>query len=93
MKQNSNSNKLTTLPNIGKTIADRLMLVGIEIPDDLKSIGSENAFIRIKTLDQDACIHELMALEGAIQGIRWHNLDSDRKVQLKYFFEMCKLKK
>jgi len=70
---------LSKLPNIGKTLADKLIQVGISTPNDLKSIGSEDSFIRIKTVDNSACINMLYALEGAIQGIRWHDIDSMRK--------------
>lgn len=30
----------------------------------------------------------LCELEGAIQGIRWHALDNDRKKELKEFYRM-----
>lgn len=92
MKQ-ADSNELTSLPNIGKVVAERLKEVGIETSDDLKRIGSESAFIRLKTVDEGACINELMGLEGAIQGIRWHNLDENRKAELKVFHQQTKLKK
>jgi DNA transformation protein len=85
------SNDLTTLPNIGKVVAARLREVGIETPEDLKAIGSENAFIRLKTMDDGACINELFGLEGAIQGIRDHDLDESRKAELKAFYKMTKI--
>lgn len=91
MKQ-TDPNELTALSNIGKVVAGRLKEVGIETADDLKTIGSENAFIRLKTVDEGACINELMGLEGAIQGIRWHNLDENRKAELKVFHQQTKLK-
>ncbi len=78
---------LTELPNIGKTLADKLIQAGISSPNELKTIGSENAFIRIKTIDSTACINMLYALEGAVQGIRWHALDAARKSGLKDFYE------
>ncbi len=81
---------LSKLPNIGKTLADKLIQVGISTPNDLKSIGSEDSFIRIKTVDNSACINMLYALEGAIQGIRWHDIDSMRKAELKNFFDHIK---
>jgi DNA transformation protein len=37
-----------------------------------------------QTLDANACIDELLALEGAIQGIRWHNLDNAWKQELQF---------
>lgn len=79
------SNNLSELPNIGEVLAQRLIEVGVETVEDLKSLGSENTFIRLKTVDEGACINELLALEGAIQGIRWHNLDEARKEELKVF--------
>ena len=86
-----NSNNLTTLPNIGKTLSEKLRDVGIETPEALLTAGSENAFIRLKTVDADACFSELCALEGAVQGIRWHDLTVDRKNELKMFYEMTKI--
>jgi TfoX-like protein len=78
---------LTDLPNIGSTLAKKLTDAGITSFQELKDSGSENAIIRISTLEKSgACINMLFALEGAIQGIRWHGLSSDRKNQLKDFY-------
>ena len=66
--------QLTQLPNIGKTLATKLILVGIKNSEDLKNTGSQDTFIKLLTIDQTACINMLYALEGAIQGIRWHQL-------------------
>ena len=80
---------LTELPNIGKALAAKLNAVGIGTENNLKNIGSENAIIKIATIDNSgACINMLCALEGAIQGIRWHGLEDIRKQELKEFFRM-----
>lgn len=80
---------ITDLPNIGKTIADKLSAIGIESEHDLKEIGSENAIIKIATIENSgSCINMLYALEGAIQGIRWHGLDKNKKQELKDFYRM-----
>ena len=80
---------LTELPNIGKTLAVKLNLIGIKNEQELKQLGSENAVIKIATIENSgACINMLYALEGAIQGIRWHGLDKDRKQELKEFYRM-----
>lgn len=80
--------ELTALPNIGKTLAEKLKTVGIENEQQLQQLGSENAIIRIATLDKDdVCLNKLYALEGAIQGIRWHGLGKSRKQELKEFFK------
>ncbi|MFB6317711.1 TfoX/Sxy family protein [Saccharicrinis sp. FJH54] len=84
---------LTELPNIGKTLADRLHQVGIDTPDQLKQDGAENTFIKIQTVDKDACLSMLCALEGAVQGIRWHRLSSTRKAELKIFHQNIKRNK
>jgi len=80
-------NDLTELPNIGKTLAEKLVQAGITTPDDLKSAGSENTFIKLKTIDSNACLNMLYALEGAIQGIRWHSLDKNTMSELKEFYD------
>ncbi|GHT37642.1 competence protein TfoX [Bacteroidia bacterium] len=80
-----NRTELTALPNIGQVLAERLREVGIETAEDLRAAGSENAFIRLQTVDKGACLHELMALEGAVQGIRKYDLDNVRKQELKMF--------
>lgn len=78
--------ELSTLPNIGSELAQRLHQVGIDSPNDLEFIGAEDAFLRLRELDPSACINQLFALEGAIQRIRWHGLDSLRKLELKDFY-------
>lgn len=83
--------KLTQLPNIGKVVAEKLIQVGITSPEELKALGTEQAFIRLLTVDDTACLSELQAIEGAIQGIRWHNLSKERKEELKEFFHLCRI--
>lgn len=77
---------LTTLPNIGEELAERLTHVGISTSSDLACIGAEDAFLKLRNADPSACINQLFALEGAIQGMRWHGLDSLRKLELKDFY-------
>ncbi len=82
-------NKLTDLPNIGKTLANKLEIAGIQNEQELKEVGSENAIIKIATIENSgACINMLYAIEGAIQGIRWHDLDKERKQELKEFYRL-----
>ncbi len=64
---------------------------GITTPDELKAIGSEQAFIRLQTIDETACFCMLQGLEGAVQGIRWHNLPKERKEELKQFFHIKRM--
>lgn len=82
-------NKLNKLPNIGKILAEKLEKVGITNFEELKISGSQNAFLKLVTIDQSACLNMLYALEGAIQGIRWHQLSVDSKAELKEFYHFC----
>ena len=83
--------ELTDLPNIGKVVAEKLKEVGIDTPEELRKVGAEQAFIRLQTKDEGACLCMLQGLEGAVQGIRWHNLPKERKEELKQFFRMRKI--
>lgn len=86
----SKQNDIESLPNIGKHLAEKLKFAGITTPALLKLTGSEDAFIKLKTIDKDCCLNSLYALEGAIQEIRWHNLSPIRKQELKEFFLQLK---
>ena len=81
-------NNLSDLPNIGKTLQEKLIKVGINNPEDLINTGSENALLQIRAIDESACFNMLCALEGAIRGIRWHELAKERKEELKQFLKM-----
>lgn len=78
---------LSDLPNIGTILEQQLQEVGIHTEEDLKSVGSKQAWLKIKAIDSSACYNRLCALEGAIQGIRWHNLSPKDKQELKDFYE------
>ena len=82
---------LTQLPNIGKVVAEKLIQVGIKTPEELRALGTEQSFIRLQTIDETACLSMLQALEGAVQGIRWHDLPKERKKELKEFYHLRKI--
>ena len=68
--------ELSKLPNIGAELEKQLSDVGITTVEELRRVGSREAWGRILLRDPSACIMRLSALEGAIQGIRWHNLEA-----------------
>lgn len=82
------SKRLEDLPNIGGVLSGLLKEVGINTPNELYKVGSYQAFIRIKAFESDACFSKLCALEGAGDGIRWHDLSKEKKVELKHFFTL-----
>ena len=79
--------KLAELPNISKVLSAVLIDAGIDSPKQLRSLGSREAFLKIKLRDPTACFNKLCALEGAIQGIRWHDLDPAVKEELRVYFK------
>ena len=82
--------ELTKLPNIAAKLEGQLADVGITTIDELKRIGSREAWLRILARDPSACIMRLSSLEGAIQGIRWQYLDDETKASLKAFYAQHK---
>jgi len=84
--------KLSDMPNIGRVLESKLKRCGITNASELINIGSKNAFLRLKTIDYNACLSMLQALEGAIQNIRWHDLPEKSKNELIEFFKLTKAK-
>ena len=77
---------LQELPNIGAKLEKQLNDVGIETYADLVECGSQESWLKIKSIDHTACINRLMSFEGAIQGVRWHDLSDTDKRHLKDFY-------
>jgi len=82
--------ELSKLPNIGKTLEEQLIQVGINTADELRCTGSKEAWLKILEIDETACINRLMALEGAIRGIKKNMLAEDVKTDLKVFYQRKK---
>lgn len=83
--------QLAYLPNIGKVVEEQLNKVGIETTEQLEKTGAENAWLKIQSIDSSACIHRLLALEGAIRGIKKTEIPAERKMELKEFYNLHKL--
>lgn len=82
--------ELSKLPNIGEVVEKQLNEVGITTFEQLKTMGSKQAWLKIKAIDDSACIQRLQGLEGAIQGIRKTQLSSEVKADLKEFYNSFK---
>lgn len=82
--------ELSQLPNIGKKLEELLEQAGITNPAELQELGSNEAFDRLLLIDETACMNKLYALEGAIQGIRWHHLPENDKMILKDYYHSLK---
>lgn len=78
--------ELSRCLNIGEVVEKQLNEVGISTYEELKRIGSKDAWLRIKEIDDSACIHRLYAFEGAIRNIKKSFLPEDVKTDLKEFY-------
>ena len=83
--------KLSKLPNIGNAVEAQLILVGIETPEALRQVGAKAAWLKIQEIDPSDCIHRLLALEGAVQGVKKTELSDAAKADLKAFYQEHKL--
>ena len=42
--------ELSKLPNIGKTVEEQLIQVGINTPDELRTVGAKTAWLKIQEI-------------------------------------------
>ena len=82
--------ELSKLSNIGKAVEEQLIRAGISSVHELKELGAEKAWLKIQKIDESACIHRLMALEGAIEGVKKTMLSGEVKAELKEFYNKHK---
>ena len=82
--------ELSKLPNIGKELERQLNEVGIMTADELKELGAQQAWLKIRAVDPSAFLHRLIALEGAVEVIKKTELSPDKKAELKDFFSVYK---
>lgn len=79
---------LSSLPNVGSVLEKNLVLAGIETPEQLRCIGAEEAFMRVRVYaDPSACLHMLYGIQGAIEGIPDKLLSESTKLKLKAFYK------
>ena len=83
--------ELSGLPNIGKELERQLEQAGITTAEQLRRVGAQDAWLRIQALDSSACIHRLLALEGAVQEVKKAQLPQERKDELRAFYQAHKL--
>ncbi len=74
---------IDTLPGIGPVTQSRLEEAGIRTIGDPRSIGSVEAYRRLKfMLPRQVSLNALYALEAALRGCRWLDLPTDVKATL-----------
>lgn len=81
---------LTSMRNIGKEMDKKLKSVGIDSPDQLRELGSKQAFLKLKKFYPQICLVHLYALEGAVEDLEFNSLSDDKKKELKEFSDFLK---
>lgn len=74
---------LTKIVNIGPVLAAKLHDIGVYSYQDLRDQGSMEVMLKIKEDDPMVCYNMLYALEGAIQGVRWHALPKTTRQKMR----------
>ena len=70
------------LLNIGGKSAAWLRQVGLRTWDDVAAIGPLEAFMRVKRAGFKPSLNLLYALEGAMAGCHWQQVDVNRRAEL-----------
>ena len=82
--------ELTSLTNIGKEMASKLISVGIDTPEKLIESGSKEAFFKLKEKYPQVCLVHLYTLEGAVSNVEYNKLSEAKKKELKEFSDFLK---
>jgi len=85
--------ELISMRNIGKEMEKKLKSVDITTAEELRKVGSKEAFVRLKLYYANICticpVH-LYTLEGAISGMEYNQLSESVKQNLKNFSDEWK---
>ncbi|MDE6141971.1 MAG: TfoX/Sxy family protein [Bacilli bacterium] len=82
--------ELTAMRNIGKELERKLKIIGINSAEDLKRVGSKEAFFKLKMGFPEVCLVHLYTLEGAITDTDFNKLSEEIKKDLKEFSDEWK---
>lgn len=67
------------LANVGPKSAAWLRQVGIRTQEDLQAAGAVAAFVKVKRAGFKPSLNLLYALEGALTGVHWQQVPSERR--------------
>jgi DNA transformation protein and related proteins len=68
------ADRLEDVVNIGPALAHDLRAVGIDDLEALRALGAPEAWRRLHAAGSRDCLSSLLALEGAVRGVRWMQL-------------------
>ena len=82
--------ELTSMVNIGREMARKLTVVGIDSAEKLVKVGAKQAFFQLKGIYPQVCLVHLYALEGAIRNTEYNCLTEETKKDLKAYSDCLK---
>lgn len=85
--------ELSSMMNIGREMARKLVSVGVDSPEKLIAEGSKTVFAKLKGAYPNVCLVHLYSLEGAILNTEFNRLPENTKQELKAFSDSLKGKK
>jgi len=78
--------RLEDTVNIGAVLAGELRAAGIPTAEDLRRLGARAAWRRIQRINPERdCASSLLALEGAVRGVRWMTIPKAEREELSAF--------
>ena len=69
--------RLEDVVNIGPALAHDLRAIGVSDLDELRALGAGEAWIRMHAAGCHDCLSSLLALEGAVRGVRWMQISPE----------------
>ena len=80
---------LEDLPNVGPELARELRAAGVRTAAELRRLGAKGAWAKVRDVNPERdCASSLLALEGAVRGVRWMSIQpAERKVLRAYAAE------
>jgi DNA transformation protein len=69
--------RLEDVVNIGPALAHDLRAAGIDDLESLRAVGACDAWLKLHEAGSQDCLSSLLALEGAVRGVRWMQLSPD----------------
>jgi len=70
---------LADLPNLGPKLIRELESIHIASTEAFRSRGALRSAILLVDQGFDVCASKLYALEGAIRGVRWHDIPQEER--------------
>lgn len=69
--------RLEDVVNIGPALAHDLRAVGVTDLAGLRALGADEAWVRMHAAGCHDCLSSLLALEGAVRGVRWMQISAE----------------